>query len=132
MTSIGSKATDGFNSKKSLFPFDLKCDQYPWSSLLQRLIIVQPALPPNKCISDLQTNISILGINRKHRPGLHLEYCEQFCTPYLRKDVLALERVWRRFMRMIPGMIGLTSDERLTALGLYSLEFRKTTGRGPH
>lgn len=92
-------------------------------------IIVHAAFPPNKCISDLQTNISILGMLRKHRPGLHLEYCEQFWTPNLRKDVLALERVWRRFMRMIPGMIGLTSDERLTALD--SLEFRKTTGGTP-
>ena len=29
---------------------------------------------------------------------------------------------------MIPGMSGLAYDERLTALGLYSLEFRRLTG----
>ena len=33
--------------------------------------------------------------------SLHLEYCEQLWTLYLRTDVLALERVQRRFTRMI-------------------------------
>ena len=59
---------------------------------------------------------------------LHLENCEQFWAPYLRKDVLALERVQRRFMRMIPGMKGLTHEERLRTLGLYSMEFRRMRG----
>lgn len=39
--------------------------------------------------------------------------------------MLALERVQRWFTRMIPGMSGLAYDECLTALGLYSLEFRR-------
>eukprot|EP00061_Rhincodon_typus_P001313 g14402.t1 len=58
----------------------------------------------------------------------HLEYCEQFWAPYLRKGVLALERAQRRFMRMIPGMKGLTYEERLRTLGLYLKEFRRMTG----
>ena len=55
----------------------------------------------------------------------NLEYCEQIWTPYLRKGVLALERVQSRFTRMIPGISGLVYHERLTAQGLYSLEFRR-------
>ncbi|XP_051873382.1 RNA-directed DNA polymerase from mobile element jockey isoform X2 [Pristis pectinata] len=58
----------------------------------------------------------------------HLEYCVQFWAPHLRKDVLTLERVQRRFTRMIPGMKGLKYDERLSALGLYSLEYRRMRG----
>ena len=44
----------------------------------------------------------------------HLEYCVQFWCPYLRKDVLAIEGVQR-----IPGMAGLSYEERLSRLGLY-------------
>ena len=58
----------------------------------------------------------------------HLEYCVQFWCPYLRKDILALEAVQRRFTRLIPGMGGLMYDQRLRRLGLYSLEFRRMRG----
>ena len=51
----------------------------------------------------------------------HLKDCEQFWAPNLRKDVLALERVQRRFMRMIPGMKSLTYEENLRTLGLCSI-----------
>ena len=58
----------------------------------------------------------------------HLEYCEQFWASYLRKDVLALEGVQRRFQRMIPGMKYLSYEKRLRSLHLYSMEFRRMTG----
>eukprot|EP00061_Rhincodon_typus_P001239 g14145.t1 len=32
----------------------------------------------------------------------HLEYCVQFSSPHYRKDVEALDRVHRRFTRMLP------------------------------
>ena len=43
----------------------------------------------------------------------HLEYCVQFWSPYLRKDVLALEREEKRFIRLIPELKGLAYEERL-------------------
>ena len=58
----------------------------------------------------------------------HLEYCAQFWSPYLRKDVVALEAVQRRFTRLIPEMRGLSYEERLNSLGRYSLEFRRMRG----
>ena len=58
----------------------------------------------------------------------HLEYCVQFWSPNLRKDILAIEGVQRRFTRLISGMAGLTYDERMGRLGLYSLEFRRMRG----
>ena len=58
----------------------------------------------------------------------HLEYCIQHWSLYLRKDVNALEAVQRRFTRLIPGMGGLSYEERLERLGLYPLEFRSIRG----
>ena len=58
----------------------------------------------------------------------HLEYCVQFWSPNLRKDIIAIEGVQRRFTRLIPGMSGLSYDQRLHRLGLYSLEFRRLRG----
>ena len=59
----------------------------------------------------------------------HLDYCDQFWAPYLRKDVLALERVQRRFTGMIPRMKSLSDEERLRTLALYPLEFRRKRGK---
>ena len=39
-----------------------------------------------------------------------------------------IEAVQRRFTRLIPGMVGLSYEERLKRLGLYSLEFRRMRG----
>ena len=57
----------------------------------------------------------------------HGEYCVQFWSPFLRKDVLALEGVQQRF-RLILGMAGLMYEERLIRLGLFSLAFRQMRG----
>ena len=60
----------------------------------------------------------------------HLECCEQLWALYLMKNVLALEKVQRRFARMIPGMKSLMHQESLRTLGLYSTEFRRLGGGG--
>ena len=46
----------------------------------------------------------------------------QFWPPHYQKDVEALERVQRRFTRMLPGLEGVDYEERLNKLGLFSLE----------
>ena len=58
----------------------------------------------------------------------HLEYYARFWCPYLRKDVLAIEGVQQRFSRLFPGMAGLSYEERLSRLGLYSLDLRRVRG----
>ncbi|XP_059814160.1 uncharacterized protein LOC132385945 [Hypanus sabinus] len=55
----------------------------------------------------------------------HLEYCQQCWAPHLRHDVLSLERVQRKFRKMIKGMKGLKYEEHLAALTLCSLELRQ-------
>ena len=52
----------------------------------------------------------------------HLEYSVQFWSPHYQKDVEVLERVQKRFTRMLPGMEGISYEERLEKLSLFSLE----------
>ena len=59
---------------------------------------------------------------------LHLEYCAQLWSPYLRKDAVALEAIQSRFTRLIPETRGLLCEEKLNCLGLYSLELRRMSG----
>ena len=59
---------------------------------------------------------------------LHLEYSVQFWSPYYQKDVEALERVQKRFTRMLAGMGGISYEERLEKLGLFSSERRRLRG----
>ena len=58
----------------------------------------------------------------------NVEYCVQFWSPNYRKDINKLERVQRRFTRMLPGFRHLSYRERLNKLGLYSLERRRLRG----
>eukprot|EP00061_Rhincodon_typus_P013487 g39888.t1 len=57
-----------------------------------------------------------------------LEYCVQLWSPCYRKDTIKLERVQKRFTRMVLGMEGLSCKERLDRMGLFSLECRRLRG----
>jgi ribonuclease P/MRP protein subunit RPP40 len=55
----------------------------------------------------------------------HLEYCASAWSPHYVKDGELLERVQRRFSRMVPGLRGLEYEERLERLGLLTLGERR-------
>ena len=86
------------------------------------------------------SNLKMLGlINRtiefKHRDVLirlykslvrpHLEFCTPAWSPHYRKDRDLIEKIQRRFTRMIPNISKLPYDQRLTEVGLWSLEDRR-------
>ena len=58
----------------------------------------------------------------------HLEYCLQAWAPFLRKDVILLEKVQRLATRMVKGTKGMTYPERLRFCDLFSLERRRLRG----
>ena len=54
-----------------------------------------------------------------------LEYCSVVWNPHLIKDINAIEKVQRRFTKRLAGMNGLPYEQRLTKLGIDSLEVRR-------
>ena len=57
-----------------------------------------------------------------------IEYGNVIWCPYLKKDVIAIERVQRRATRIIPNFRILTYKKRLQRLGLTTLEVRRRRG----
>lgn len=54
--------------------------------------------------------------------GWYLECCAQFWVPQCDKNVYIVERVQGRAMEIIMGLERLRNEERLTVLGLFSME----------
>ena len=58
----------------------------------------------------------------------HLEFAIQAWSPYLKGDIDYIEKVQRRFTRMITVLQHLPYDERLTILNLTTLSTRRLRG----
>ena len=57
-----------------------------------------------------------------------LEYCVQLWSPYLARDIDAIEKVQRRATKLVSELVKLPYESRLRELGIYSLYCRRQRG----
>ena len=57
-----------------------------------------------------------------------IEYANATWSPYIRKNIDSLESIQRNFTKYINGMYNLSYQQRLVALNLHSLEYRRIRG----
>lgn len=77
----------------------------------------------NRTIEYRETTILLRLYKSLVRP--HLEYCVPAWSPHYVKDKVLIEKIQRRFSRMIPSIRKLSYEDRLKELGLWSLEDRR-------
>ena len=58
----------------------------------------------------------------------HLEYAQAVWSPYKKKDIKIVENVLRRASKMLPGLRNLTYPQRLQALDIPSMVYRRIRG----
>lgn len=69
-------------------------------------------------------NSGIMKILYKSLIRPHIDYCSQVWRPSLKKDILIIERIQRRFTKRIEDCKGLSYEERLKKLNLTTIEDR--------
>jgi hypothetical protein len=77
----------------------------------------------NRTITYKSTDILLSLYKTLVRPLL--EYCTPVWSPHYKKDKILLEKIQHRFTRMLPHYREMSYEERLTRLGLWSLEERR-------
>ena len=55
----------------------------------------------------------------------HLEYTVGIWSPYFRKDIIKLENVQRRIIKIVKGLNSLSYEQRIKILGLDFLAWRR-------
>ncbi len=58
----------------------------------------------------------------------HLEYAAPVWSPYLKNDIIKIERVQRRATKQVPDLKDMSYKERLTKLRLPTLAYRRMRG----
>ena len=77
----------------------------------------------HRCFNSRRSDLLLKAFVTYVRPIL--EYNSPVWSPCLKKDILLVESVQRKFTKRIPGMSGLTYFSRLKRLNLESLEVRR-------
>ena len=77
----------------------------------------------NRTIENKTVNIMLRLYKTLVRP--HVEYCVSVWSPGYKKEKVLVERIQKRFTRMIPGMKDCDYPSRLRRLGLCTLEERR-------
>ena len=77
----------------------------------------------SRCFSYKEKEILLPLYKSLVRPLL--EYCSPAWSPFLKQDIVLLEKVQRRFTRMVPGLKELPYDLRLEFLDIIPLELRR-------
>ena len=77
----------------------------------------------NRTFKYLDPNIMRLLYTSLVRP--HLDYASNIWNPYLLEDMRTIEKLQRRATKLIPSLKQCTYQERLSALNLPSLQYRR-------
>ena len=135
----------GFGPRNSNFSYSMGGTQLTHSQQESDLgVVISADLKPSaQVVKAASSANSMLGqirktftcLNEKTLPPLfkalvrpRMEFAIQAWSPYLRKDVQKLEKIQRRATKLVPSLSNLPYEARLSALGLTTLEERRTRG----